>query len=100
MSADQISVNFGALQQGAASLTAKAKALTDYLDQLSQNLQPLKQSWYASGSSAGTAAEQSETRLRAAATDIVNIINSFGGKVTQAHDDQYALEQKNTSYFA
>jgi hypothetical protein len=56
MSADQISVNFAALQNSAASLTAKAKALTDYLDQLSQNLQPLKQSWYASGSSAGTAA--------------------------------------------
>ena len=33
MSADQISVNFGALQQSAASLTAKAKALTDYLTQ-------------------------------------------------------------------
>jgi cob(I)alamin adenosyltransferase len=100
MSADQISVNFAALQQGAASLTTKAKALTDYLDQLSQNLQPLKQSWYASGSSAGTAAEQSETRLRAAAADIVNIINGFGGKVSDAHDLQYSLEQKNTSYFA
>jgi hypothetical protein len=100
MSADQISVNFGALQNSAASLSAKAKALTDYLDQLSQNLQPLKQSWYASGSSAGTAAEQSETRLRAAAADIVNIINGFGGKVSDAHDLQYSLEQKNTSYFA
>jgi hypothetical protein len=100
MSADQISVNFAALQASSASLTAKAKALTDYLDQLQQNLQPLKQSWYASGSSAGTAAEQSETRLRAAAADIVNIINGFGGKVSDAHDLQYSLEQKNTSYFA
>ena len=100
MSADQISVNFAALQASSASLSAKAKALTDYLDQLQQNLQPLKESWYASGSSAGTAAEQSETRLRAAAADIVNIINSFGGKVSDAHDLQYSLEQKNTSYFA
>lgn len=100
MAADQISVNFAALQASSASLTAKAKALTDYLDQLQQNLQPLKESWYASNSSAGTAAEQSETRLRAAATDIVNIINSFGGKVSEAHDLQYSLEQKNTSYFA
>lgn len=100
MSADQISVNFAALQASSASLSAKAKALTDYLDQLQQNLQPLKESWYASGSSAGTAAEQSETRLRAAAADIVNIINSFGGKVADAHDLQYSLEQKNTSYFA
>ncbi len=100
MTADQINVNFAALQASSASLSAKAKALTDYLDQLQQNLQPLKQSWYASGSSAGTAAEQSETRLRAAAADIVNIINNFGGKVAEAHDLQYSLEQKNTSYFA
>ncbi len=69
-------------------------------DQLSSNLQPLKQSWYASNSSAGTACEQAETRLRSAANDIVNIINQFGGKVSDAHDLQYALEQKNTSYFA
>lgn len=100
MTADQINVNFAALQSSAAALQAKAKALTDYLDQLSSNLQPLKQSWYASGSSAGTAAEQAETRLRSAANDIVNIINQFGGKVSDAHDLQYALEQKNTSYFA
>jgi Proteins of 100 residues with WXG len=100
MAADQISVNFAALQASSASLSAKAKALTDYLDQLQQNLQPLKASWYASNSSAGTAAEQSETRLRAAAADIVNIINSFGGKVSEAHDLQYSLEQRNTSYFA
>jgi Proteins of 100 residues with WXG len=100
MTADQISVNFAALQASSASLSAKAKALTDYLDQLQQNLQPLKESWYASNSSAGTAAEQSETRLRAAAADIVNIINSFGGKVSDAHDLQQSLENKNTSYFA
>jgi uncharacterized protein YukE len=100
MTADQINVNFQALQAGSQSLVAKAKALTDYLDQLSANLQPLKQTWYASNSSAGTACEQAETRLRAAATDIVNIINQFGGKVSDAHDLQYALEQKNTSYFA
>jgi uncharacterized protein YukE len=100
MSADQISVNFAALQASSASLSAKAKALTDYLDQLSANLAPLKETWYASNSSAGTAAEQCETRLRSAAADIVNIINQFGGKVSEAHDLQYSLEQKNTGYFA
>ena len=100
MTADQISVQFSALQASSQALSAKAKALTDYLDQLSANLGPLKQTWYASNSSAGTAAEQAETKLRAAAADIVNIINSFGGKVSDAHDLQYALEQKNTSYFA
>ncbi|HEX5117166.1 MAG TPA: WXG100 family type VII secretion target [Pseudonocardiaceae bacterium] len=100
MSADQISVQFSALQQSAQQLQTTAKNLTDQLDQLSSNLNPIRQTWYASNSSAGEAAQQAETRLRAAAADIVNIINQFGGKVSDAHDLQYALEQKNTSFFA
>ncbi|HEY1571092.1 MAG TPA: WXG100 family type VII secretion target [Pseudonocardiaceae bacterium] len=100
MSADQISVQFSALQQSAQQLQTTAKNLTDQLDQLSSNLNPIRQTWYASNSSAGEAAQQAETRLRAASADIVNIINQFGGKVSDAHDLQYALEQKNTSYFA
>ena len=71
-----------------------------YLDQLSANLQPLKASWYASGSSAGTAAEQSETRLRAAAAEISQIIAQFSSKTTEAHDLQLALENKNAGFFA
>lgn len=100
MTAEQISVDFAALQVSAQSLAAKAKALNDYLDQLHTNLQPIKSTWYASGSSAGQAAEQSETRLRNATTDIANIIGQFSGKVYEAHDLQLALENKNTQYFA
>ncbi|HEX3648528.1 MAG TPA: WXG100 family type VII secretion target [Pseudonocardiaceae bacterium] len=100
MSADQISVQFQALQQSSQQLQTTAKNLTDQLDQLSANLNPIRQTWYASNSSAGEAAQQAETRLRAAAADIVNIITQFGGKVSDAHDLQYQLEQKNASYFA
>jgi len=100
MSADVINVEFAALRASADSLSMKAKALTDYLDQLQQNLQPIKETWYASGSSAGGAAEQAETRLRAAANEIVNIINQFSNKVNEAHDLQLQLENKNTGYFA
>src|ERR1700743_644167 len=100
MSADQISVQFSALQQSAQQLQTTAKNLTDQLDQLSSNLNPIRQTWYASNSSAGEAAQQAETRLRRSPADIVNIITQFGGKVSDAHDLQYALEQKNTSYFA
>ncbi|KAA2266628.1 hypothetical protein F0L68_01600 [Solihabitans fulvus] len=98
--ADQINVEFGALQVSGESLAAKAKALNDYLEQLHQNLQPIKDTWYASGSAAGTAAQAAETRLRAATADIVNIIAQFSGKVHEAHDLQQALENRNTSYFA
>jgi len=98
--AAEISVQFTALQHSSETLTAKANQLTNYLQELSQNLSPMKATWTASGSSAGTAADQAEARLRQATTDIINIINAFGQKVQQAHDDQYALEQTNTSYFA
>ena len=99
MTADQISVNFGALQNSAGTLSAKAAALTTYLEELLSNLQPMKQSWVASNSSAGIAADQAETKLRQATNDIIATINQFSAKVNEAHDLQYALEQQNTSYF-
>jgi uncharacterized protein YukE len=97
---DQISVDFAALRYSADSLGTKAKALTDYLEQLHASLGPLKATWYASGSSAGEAAETSETKLRQATADIVAIIGQFSAKVNEAHDLQLSLENKNTSYFA
>ncbi|AHH99421.1 hypothetical protein GCM10010174_20600 [Kutzneria viridogrisea] len=100
MTADQISVDFAALQVSAQTLGMKAKALNEYLDQLHTNLQPIKATWYASGSSAGQAAEQAETRLRQATADIANIIAQFAGKVNEAHDLQLTLENKNARYFA
>jgi uncharacterized protein YukE len=100
MTADQISVNFGALQASAGSLSAKAAALTSYLEELLRTLQPMKQTWVESNSSAGVAADQAEAKLRAATNDIIATINQFSAKVNEAHDLQYALEQQNTSYFA
>ncbi len=96
----QISVNFAALQAGSQALSAKAAALTTYLEELENSLAPLKENWFTAGNSAGEAAQQSETRLRAATADIVSIISQFSQKVSEAHDQQYALEQRNTGYFA
>ncbi|MEZ0114894.1 uncharacterized protein YukE [Catenulispora sp. EB89] len=100
MTADQISVNFGALQASAGSLSTKAAALTSALEELLRNLQPMKQTWVESGSSAGVAADQAETKLRAATNDIIATINQFSAKVTEAHDLQYSAEQTMTGYFA
>ena len=99
MTADQISVDFAALQVSSQTLTAKAKALQEYLEQLHTALQPIKATWYASGSSAGQAAEQAETRLRNATNDIANIVGQFGGKVLEAHDLQLAMENQNERFF-
>ena len=100
MTADQISVNFGALQTSASALSTQAQALTTHLEELLRSLQPMKQTWVESNSSAGVAADQAETKLRAATADIVATITQFSGKVNEAHDLQYALEQQNTSYFS
>jgi uncharacterized protein YukE len=100
MSAEVINVEFAALRASADSLAAKSKALENALDQLSSNLQPIKDTWYASGSSAGESANQAETRLRQAANEIIGIIAQFSGKVNEAHDLQLALENKNAGYFA
>jgi len=101
MTADQISVNFGALQSSSQALSVKAAALTSYLEELLRTLQPMKQTWVQEGnSSAGIAADQAETKLRAATSDIIATINSFSAKVSEAHDLQYALEQQTTNYFS
>ena len=100
MPADVITVNFAALRAAADSLSVKAKALEANAETLQQTLKPMKETWVASGSSAGQAAEQSETRLRAAIADIIAVIAQFSAKTTEAHDTQLALENKNTSFFA
>jgi len=97
--ADIIDVQFAALRQAADTLGARASALTNHIDHLYQSLKPMKDTWVASGSSAGQAAEQSETRLRAAIADLINVINQFSGKVNEAHDTQVALENQNAGFF-
>jgi uncharacterized protein YukE len=99
-SADVINVNFGALSSAADQLNMRARALETTMDTLQQSLTPIKETWYASGSSAGQAAEQSETRLRTAIADITAVIAQFSAKTTEAHDLQRALEDKNTSFFS
>ena len=100
MPADVINVDFASLRAAADSLSVKAKGLEATMASLQQSLAPIKETWYASGSSAGQAAEQSETRLRSAIADITSVIALFSAKTHEAHDLQLALENKNTSFFA
>lgn len=99
-SGEVVDVQFARLQVAAQTLTAKAGALNTNMSNLVAALGPLKQTWYASGSTAGEAAHQSEQRLRAAVDQIILVINQFSSKVTNAHDTQVAMENTNASYFA
>jgi len=100
MTADQISVQFGALQNSSETLSQNASTLQGYIENLIQSLQPLYNTWVESGSSAAEAAQQAQVNLTNATNDITNTINQFSSKVQEAHDLQYQLEQQNTSYFA
>jgi len=100
MTADQISVQFAALQTSADALSQNAQTLQSYIDNLLQSLQPLYQTWVESGSSAAEAAQHAQVNLTNATNDIIVTITQFSAKVNEAHDLQYQLEQTNTSYFA
>jgi uncharacterized protein YukE len=98
--ADVVEVNFAALQAGSQSLNQHASQLTQHVDDLINALAPMKQTWVASGSSAGEAAQSAENKLISATNDIINTIAQFGGKVSDAHDQQYQMEQQNTASFS
>lgn len=100
MSADVINVQFAQLQESASVLAQKAQQLDQYLQDLYTSLNPIKETWIASGSSAAQAEEQAETQLRQATSEIIEIIQQFSNKVYEAHDTQLALENKNASYFS
>ncbi|MDP9794065.1 uncharacterized protein YukE [Catenuloplanes nepalensis] len=100
MAADVINVEFGALDSAAQSLQTKAAALNAAMEQLQASLAPIKETWYASGSTAGAAANESETRLRAAIGDVVGVITRFSTKVSNASVLQQDLERKNAELFA
>lgn len=97
--ADQISVNFAALDNSSAVLSSQAQALNGYIQQLIQSLNPMKQTWVQSGSSAGAAAQQAETKLTNATNEIISTITQFSSKVADARSTQYTLEQQNTNLF-
>ncbi|MEV6343718.1 hypothetical protein [Actinoplanes sp. NPDC051851] len=99
MPAEVITVDFAALQSASDQLSVKARALESTMDTLVQSLNPVKETWYASGSSAGQAAEQSETRLRAAIADVIGVIAQFSAKVAESRENQLLIENTNTGRF-
>jgi uncharacterized protein YukE len=94
-----VSVQFHELLNTSSSLATSAKAITSSMEQLTSDLQPLRATWTASGSSAAAAADASEKRLRTAINDIIDTINQFSGKMQEAHDLQRARENTNAASF-
>jgi hypothetical protein len=82
MAADTITYDTAAADNIAAELLSTATALNGTIEQLLQDLGPLKQIWLQDGTSqAGQAALAAETRLLGASHDIIRLITSFGKTV-------------------
>lgn len=102
MSASQagvVSVQFEQLLVTSGALSTNAKQLTTGMEELTTSLRPLRDTWTASGSSAAAAADASEARLHAAINDIINTINQFSQKMSEAHDLQLSRENQNAASF-
>jgi WXG100 family type VII secretion target len=99
MTAENIQVNFGALQQSSQTLQQSANTLQGYVDNLLQSLQPLQNTWMESGSSAAEAMNTARTKLTNATDQIIQTITQFSTQVQAAHDHQVTLENQNTSLF-
>ncbi|MEO6703143.1 MAG: WXG100 family type VII secretion target [Jatrophihabitantaceae bacterium] len=94
-----VSVQFEQLLVTSGALSTNAKQLTSGVEELTASLRPLRDTWTASGSSAAAAADSSQARLQTAINDIINTINQFSQKMTEAHDLQRARENQNAASF-
>lgn len=87
MAADTITYDTAAADNIAGELLSTATALNGTVEQLLQDLGPLKQIWLQDGTSqAGQAALAAQTKLQGASQDIINLITSFGKTVNSNTD--------------
>ncbi|MBP2471516.1 uncharacterized protein YukE [Crossiella equi] len=96
---ETVSVDFNQLSASSEALNARANALEGHLNELDGSLGYLRQTWYASGSSAGLQAQQAETDLRNAITEMVQVIRNFSANTGKAMTDQMAMERTNAGLF-
>jgi uncharacterized protein YukE len=96
---DYIAVQFSQLQASAEALQSHAGTLDGHIQDLLTALGQMESTWMASGSSAAESAQQVKAQLVQAIQEIINTINQFGVKVTEAHDHQLSVENSNAAMF-
>ncbi|HEY3631327.1 MAG TPA: WXG100 family type VII secretion target [Jatrophihabitantaceae bacterium] len=85
----EISVNFGALQQGHAGIAQTYSRLTGTLEELESNLSGMIQSWSGQAQEAYLANKQQWDQ---AAANLATVLNQIAGAVSDAHDNYRAAE--------
>ncbi|WP_213451509.1 WXG100 family type VII secretion target [Rhizomonospora bruguierae] len=93
---DTLFVNFAALHQASADITAALGALHSQLGQLERDAAPLVQTW---SGDAKQAYEARQSRWRAAATDLATMLRDIKVAVDDSVADYQNTERRNTGLF-
>lgn len=92
-----VQVNFDALSTGHGDVMGVYKALTDTLDQLEKDLNPMVSTW---SGGAREAYYQKKQQWDQAAAGLAQILNQIGSAVASSHDNYQAAEKHNTGLWA
>ncbi|HEU5475323.1 MAG TPA: hypothetical protein VFV67_32170 [Actinophytocola sp.] len=77
-SAGTVAMSFGAVSGAGATLVTQSGAINGALESLDKALNPVRMTWYESGSSSGQEAQIAEVNLRKLLNDMTLIINNLG----------------------
>ncbi|GAA3269021.1 MULTISPECIES: WXG100 family type VII secretion target [Dactylosporangium] len=96
MAGDEIVVEFAALNQAAADISAALSSMQSELDTVNDQVQPLLASWQ---SDAQEAFHQRKNEWTTAANDLHQLLNGIKGAVLKAAEIMQAREQANLAKF-
>ncbi len=97
MNADQLVVNFAAMQGASADIESAIGKLTSNLDQLNSDAKPLVSTWTGE---AQQAYYQRQTTWTNAANDLTQILRSIQRAVADSTSDYQSTEHANTNLFS
>lgn len=96
MPADQLVVNFAALQQASVDIGSALNKLNSDLEQLNQEAQPLVSTW---AGDAQTAYHQRQTTWTNAANDLSTMLRDIRRALDDSAADYAHTEKSNTQLF-
>lgn len=91
-SAGTVAMRYEAVNAAGSSMFTYSKAIDEALHALHTALQPVRETWYLSGSASGLEAQQAEEALRATLAEMSQIITNLGGVLQNSAAQAAALD--------
>ncbi|MEE6261335.1 hypothetical protein [Plantactinospora sonchi] len=92
-SAGTVAMRFEAVNAAGGSMFTYSKAIDEALQALHTALQPVRETWYLSGSASGLEAQMAEEALRGTLAEMSEIIASLGGVLQNAAAQAAVLDR-------